>query len=168
MAGTKRALLIASTYKDLQGPLNDVESMASALEAWGFQITRCCGKDATYQGILDAWKKIIGETRSRKDTVLIYYAGHGGLVEDTADTIAPSTAARYQFIVPIDYLADASSDTEHPDAGTAGLFNGILDIEMAHLLYSTTQRTRNVTTIFDCCHSGSMVRDPLRPDQVRI
>jgi hypothetical protein len=89
---------------------------------------------------------MIDETNA-EDTVLIYYVGHGEFVEDTAPVSDLSTPARYQFMVPFDYLADASPDTEHSDVGIADLLNSILYIKIANLLYSTTQRTGSVTTI---------------------
>ncbi|KAM0544700.1 hypothetical protein ACHAPJ_011687 [Fusarium lateritium] len=161
MAKTKRALLIGSTYNDLKGPQNDVEAMATVLEKWEFKdITKCVGKDATYDGILNAWKELINKTSS-EDAVVIFYAGHGGLVEDSAKSPDYSTPARYQFIVPVDYNAPTKNDDAAP-------FNGILDVQMSHLLHETTKRTHNVTTIFDCCHSGGMARDPVHPDLAQV
>lgn len=39
-------------------------------------------------------------------------------------------------------------------------FRGISDIEMSYLLRDTTEKTRNVTMILDCCFSSRMVRGP--------
>ncbi|PYH90098.1 hypothetical protein BO71DRAFT_463592 [Aspergillus ellipticus CBS 707.79] len=54
-------------------------------------------------------------------------------------------------------------------------FNGILDMELSNLLRAvlTTNRTRNVTIILDCCYSGRMVRAPghggmARPKQIPV
>ncbi|KAL3449641.1 hypothetical protein BJX65DRAFT_306167 [Aspergillus insuetus] len=41
-----------------------------------------------------------------------------------------------------------------------GAFFGISEVELSQLLLDATDRTQNVTAIFDCCHSGRMVRDP--------
>ena len=170
MVGTKRALLIASTYQGLQGPLHDVDAMSTVLGKWGFEITKCCGEQATYKGIMDAWKEVIAKTSS-EDAVVIYYAGHGGLVEDLErERGADSTPARYQFIVPVDYVHPLSTDENLPSRGDTDTdsFKGILDVQISDLLYQTTQRTLNVTTIFDCCHSGRMARDPLHPEQAQV
>ncbi|VUC27851.1 unnamed protein product [Clonostachys rosea] len=161
MTGTKRALLIGSTYDGLRGPPNDVEDMAEALGKWGFTtINKCVGEDATYDGILTAWKETIKNTSS-EDTVVIYYSGHGGLVEDAAPDPDESTPARYQFIVPVDYLAT-------PEGGGEAIFNGILDVQISHFLHEITKITHHVTTIFDCCHSGSMARDPVHSDLAKV
>ncbi|KAM0433393.1 hypothetical protein ACHAPT_004271 [Fusarium lateritium] len=133
MPPTKRALLIASPFEGLRGPLNDVETMAEVLGEWGFEISRCCGENATRQGILDAWRDMILAS-SPDDTVVVYYAGYGGIVED-----------------------DNSSDEESS-------FTSILFEELEHLLDKTTERTRNVTTIFDCSYLGRIARDLSRGD----
>ncbi|KAJ0297543.1 hypothetical protein COL516b_010589 [Colletotrichum fioriniae] len=161
MPGMKRALLIASPFGGLRGPLNDVETMATVLQQQNFEITRCCGDNATRGGILTAWERII-KVSYPEDVVVIYYAGHGGIVEDNTtnsgidEDNGPSQHSwRYQFLVPVDFLPPDSDDLNADYS-----FNGILDVEIEHLLRLTTNRTQNVTTIFDCCHSGRMARDP--------
>lgn len=152
MSPTKRALLIASPFGGLQGPLNDVDRMAKLLQARGFDITQCCDKDATRDGIRTSWQNIIDKSSS-EDTVIIYYSGHGGLVEtqqklETKSNMSSKTPRQYQFLVPVDF--NETTD-EH--------FKGILDVEIAHMLRDTTDKTTNVTIILDCCHSGRMARD---------
>ncbi|KAK7446454.1 hypothetical protein CaCOL14_010863 [Colletotrichum acutatum] len=161
MPGTKRALLIASPFGGLRGPLNDVETMATVLQQQNFEITRCCGDGATRVGILTAWERII-KVSCHEDVVVIYYAGHGGIVEDNSassgideDNSPSQHSWRYQFLVPVDFMPP-DSDELNADYS----FNGILDVEVEHLLRLTTNRTQNVITIFDCCHSGRMARDP--------
>jgi hypothetical protein len=102
--------------------------------------------------------------------VLIYYAGHGGIIEDVVEEgkdgakhlSAKSKPWRYQFLVPIDYRENTKLDSNGNH--TSG---GILDFEVAGLLNETTERTRNVTTIFDCCHAGHIARDPVHAEAVR-
>jgi uncharacterized caspase-like protein len=105
---SKRALLIASPYGELQGPEKDVQMMADVLQKRGFQINRCCGPEATREGICFAWRKLIDES-SRDDVVVIYYSGHGGVAIankgiDNGDANQPW---RLQFIVPMDYNANS-------------------------------------------------------------
>ncbi|KAI4597538.1 hypothetical protein KJ359_004240 [Pestalotiopsis sp. 9143b] len=168
MSAMKRALLIASPFQGLRGPLNDVKIIEDVLANQGFDISTCCGEEATRQGILEAWNRIIDVTTSTDDTVVIYYSGHGGIVEDSTknigkrqDVSAAQQPWRYQFLVPVDFRSNPQNDDnaneEHP-------FTGILDVELAHLLRATTNRTHNVTVILDCCHSGRMARDPSHPD----
>jgi hypothetical protein len=149
MSPTKRALLIASPYGDLQGPENDVDMMAKVLEKRGFQLNRCCREQATREGIRSAWQQLISET-STDDIVVVYYSGHGGeaLSAKEAGRKDNGQPWRLQFIVPMDY-------DQKP-----GDFSGISEAELSQLLLDTTNRTQNVTVILDCCHSGRMVRDP--------
>ncbi|KAL6229103.1 caspase domain-containing protein [Aspergillus navahoensis] len=153
MPSTNRALLIACPYGDLEGPERDAEAIAQMLALRQFQISRCCGMHATRKAILAAWRELIEETREG-DAVVIFYSGHGGvLVPDSASSDAlessdPEAPWQYQFIVPMDF--DPQRDE----------FSGILEIELSQLLLATTAKTRNVTVIMDCCHSGRMVRDP--------
>ena len=144
----KRALLIASPYGGLKGPPNDVETIARALRSKGFEdIAICAGDKATRDGILNGWRSFIGSL-SRSDAAVIYYSGHGGLVEQP-NTSGQVRSGQRQFLVPVDY-----GDTTDDD------FRGVLDVELSHLLQATTDVTDNVTFILDCCHSGSMARDP--------
>ncbi|RAH84821.1 hypothetical protein BO86DRAFT_386889 [Aspergillus japonicus CBS 114.51] len=145
-SSSKRALLIASPIHGLRGPLNDVETIARVLERQSFQIIRCCGPNATRDGILTAWRNLI-DTSTTGDAVTIYYSGHGGLVKSSE----PDTDIHrpLQFILPFDY--DESTDDD---------FRGILEIELSHLLLETTEKTDNVTIILDCCHAGRMARHP--------
>ncbi|KAK3317362.1 caspase domain-containing protein [Cercophora scortea] len=148
MISQKRALLIGSPYGGLRGPSNDVDKMTAVLGAMGFAISKCCGIQATRDGIIHAWRDLIHET-SQGDVVVVYYSGHGGLVEAPQITADLHEPWRYQFLVPIDY-----------DNRSERGFNGILDVELSLLLREATDKTRNVTVVLDCCHSGRMSRNP--------
>jgi hypothetical protein len=150
----KKALLIASSYGALRGPPNDVEKMARTLGELGFEISQCCGISATRDGILQAWRQLI-ESISPEDSVVVYYSGHGGVVESAEkrdrniQVSDLTTPWRYQFLVPMDFDERKKDD-----------FRGILDVELSYLLRSITDKTQNVTIILDCCHAGRMARDP--------
>ncbi|PYH30985.1 uncharacterized protein BO87DRAFT_461838 [Aspergillus neoniger CBS 115656] len=148
MASIKRALLIASPWGDLQGTFTDADRMRSVLIAYGFHITECRGPQATRSGIITAWKNLVLSS-APDDVVVVYYSGHGGIVESPAAVDNGYRAWRYQFLVPVDF-----EDTRGAD------FKGILDIEISSLLHSVTEKTHNVTTILDCCYSGRLVRAP--------
>ncbi|KZL69873.1 hypothetical protein CI238_10755, partial [Colletotrichum incanum] len=158
----KFALLIGSPYGDLQGSSVDVERIANFLEKRGnFTITRCCDGDATLHGIRSAWRGLIGKL-SKGDTVVIFYSGHGGLVEapklpDGDRSRGHGSLRQYQFLVPIDYGKSVEGD-----------FRGLLDVEISHLLRDTTNKTPNVTLILDCCHAGRMARNPIFGDKARV
>lgn len=154
MSATKRALLIGSRTKDgkgkeLQGTENDVQIMALVLKKFGFEISPCIGSNATRDGILAAWQAIISAT-SADDAVVIYYSGHGSYVEFEPDEWEDHPGRdSVKYIVPTDIEQSTEDD-----------FRGILDIELSYILRDTTERTRNVTLILDCCFSGRMVRGP--------
>lgn len=152
MKATKRALLIGSRTKEpegeeLQGTENDVQIMAQVLMKYGFEISRLIGSDANRDGILAAWQAIISAT-SADDAVVIYYSGHGSYVEFKPDDwVDEPKRDSVKYIVPTDI-----------DQSTEDDFRGILDIELSEKLRDTTDRTRNVTLILDCCFSGRMLR----------
>ncbi|KAF4535053.1 Caspase domain-containing hypothetical protein [Lasiodiplodia theobromae] len=151
----KRALLVGSPYGDLKGTANDVRLMAQVLKPRGFTIVERLGDKAGRESILASWDQLIQDISSEDDAVVVYYSGHGGLVEVNVSHDQPRRTdgsiplQRHQFIVPSDY-----DDTE------TGEFNGILTEELTDLLRKTTDKTKNVTLILDCCHSGRMARDP--------
>src|SRR5277367_1020841 len=165
MAG-KKALLIASPFRGLQGPTNDVDKMDKALRGIGFETSQCSGSDATRAGILQAWQQLIDDI-CLDDAVVVYYSGHGGLVASAEPTDrsfeVPNlpTPWRYQFLVPMDFgdFDDADSDEEDGEDGETS-FRGILDLELSTLVCATTARTPNLTLILDCCYAGRMARDP--------
>lgn len=142
---SKRALLIASSFGQLQGPENDVETVAQLLGQNGFATKLCRGSHATRSGILKAWHKFNSDIQN-DDIIFVYYSGHGGLFEPVA---GDAQGRRYQFLVPMDYRFDEAN------------FNGILDMEISVLLHQITTKTKNVTAVFDCCHSGRIARNPL-------
>lgn len=152
---SKRALLIASSFDDLKGPRNDIRSMESILRGVGFNdMTLCEDGAATRQGIIDSWHDLTGRTQSN-DTVVVYYSGHGGLVTPPPQPLGATGTALVlsnprQFIVPTDYNLTSPGD-----------FRGILDAELSVLLREVSAKTANVTLILDCCHSGSIARDPV-------
>lgn len=153
----KRALLIGSPLignkdHELHGVANDLNSMTSVLgDKWAFdEITRCEGADATRAGILDALRELIGRA-SRKDVAVIYYSGHGGRARevDLGEKRYRNAKPLPEFIVPTDIMESAEGD-----------FRGITSLELSMFATELWQKTRNVTTIMDCCHSGIMVRGP--------
>lgn len=141
-AKTRLALLIGSPVLGLTGPGTDVDTMSSVLKKHDFEIWgRVVGPDATRELILNSWNGLIDHV-SPEDVVVIYYSGHGGQIESTK-------SQRYNFIVPFDFTDSTSED-----------FRGILDIEIMHLVGKTTDKTKNVTLIFDCCYSSRTCWDP--------
>ncbi|KAI2820049.1 hypothetical protein CBS115989_3958 [Aspergillus niger] len=131
----------------LQGPIHDVNAMEELLQELGFRIIRCCGEEATQAGIRGAWRRLINECEAN-DAVVIYYSGHGNLI-NASGFVGPGPPACYQSLCPMDYGQGPVDD-----------FRGILDFEITFLVRQTTQKTENVTVIFDCCHSAHITRAP--------
>lgn len=142
---TNRALLIGSQTDGLLGTTNDVDAMSQLLEARQFTIHRRVDGDATRAAILDAYEKLIADTKDG-DAAVVFYSGHGGRSKNPSagQGFGP---AYFHFIVPVDIY-----DTKEGD------FRGITTHELSALLARLTAKTKNVTVILDCCHAAMMSR----------
>jgi hypothetical protein len=144
----RRALLIGSQTGGLTGVHNDVEAMAAALSSLGFSVRKAIEADATYDGMLDCYRSLVQETRDG-DAAVVYYSGHGGRERNALAREDPSLPPWLQYLVPTDI--DDRSDSR---------FRGLLAQELSLLQLELTDKTPNVTTILDCCHSARMSRAP--------
>jgi Caspase domain len=150
---SKHALLIGSPFDGLTGVANDLATMTPLLEKRGFAISQCSGVQATRDGILAAWRRLIA-TVIDSGAVVVYYSGHGGIAvsaeAEASDPLDPDVKRpwRYQFIVPMDFAETTETD-----------FRGITSPELSRLLRDLTAKTPNVTFILDCCHAARMSRD---------
>jgi uncharacterized caspase-like protein len=154
MAGlTKRALLIGINEYPKLGPryqltgcVNDVDAMAQVLGGLGFRqpdITRLVDGEATRDAILSALEQLAGQATT-DDIVVVHFSGHGSQIRDREGDEADDWD---ETIVPY-------------DSGRRPLQNrDITDDEIHDWLTKLTARTRNVTLIFDSCHSGTITRD---------
>lgn len=144
----KRALLIGSATGGLNGCGVDIGRMTEILGpgGQGFEILPRTGRDATRDGILDAYRALIDAT-GPDDAALVYYSGHGARVVNSGADSAGGGPAYYQAIVPFDFEKTTASD-----------FRGITSIELSALLSQLTRKTEDVTVILDCCHSAAMSR----------
>ena len=148
----KRALLIGSETYGLSGVNSDVDLMSDTLERRGFEVFRQIDADATRSRIIEGYERLISDTPAgSNEPVVVYYSGHGGRSQlaDWEERARRGAAAHLHFIVPFDMEASSEAD-----------FRGILAQELSDLQRRLTERTANVTTILDCCHSGTMSRDP--------
>lgn len=158
-----RALLIGGAVQGtLTGVDNDIAAMKEALVARGLTVEPAftlTGKDATRAAILDAYERLIASAKHGEASV-VYYSGHGGraLPPSTAEPGARSgpDPMDLQFIVPYDFNESAPGD-----------FRGITSVELSVLQTRLTQRTDNVVSIFDCCHSGHVSREMFRVKAVK-
>jgi hypothetical protein len=141
----RKALLIGAQTERLSGVGNDVAAMAEALDLWEFTSVPCEGENASRVGMLDAYERLIAQTRP-EDAVVVYYSGHGGY---SRNPYARTERRPIQFIVPTDCRSSTDGD-----------FRGITAVELSLLLARLTEKTKNATVILDCCHSAHMSRDP--------
>lgn len=116
----------------LSTPVGDVETVAGVLQRqFGYEtrIIRNAGK----ADIIQALNRIAEEARP-DDTILIFYAGHGYLIEET----------RMGFWIPV----DASEKTAA---------NWISNSDISRLLQAIS--ARQVILVSDSCFSGSLTRE---------
>jgi hypothetical protein len=153
----RRALLIGiDRYPllpahQLQGCVNDVTAMASVLRTrFGFPAERVAvltDGDATQAGIRAALATLADEVEP-DDVVVLHYSGHGS--QRSVDPARPDLAEGDRLdetIVP----SDSGRGTD-PN-------RDLVDDELHAWLTRVTAGTPNVTLVFDCCHSGTVVRD---------
>lgn len=131
----------------LTGCVNDVEVMSRTLKNnFGFpeeHMTILRDAEATREGILAAMGGLV-ERVGKDDVVVFHYSGHGSRVRDRE---GDEEDGFDETLFPYD-----SGRGEHPN-------RDITDDEIYLWLQKLTALTPYVTLIFDCCHSGHIVRD---------
>lgn len=136
----RRALVLGSQIEGLRGVGNDTQRMAAMLEARGFTIDLRVGEAATRAGMLAGYDQLIDAT-TPEDAAVVYYCGHGYYASVSEE------GRVWQCITPTDLRAGNDTDWR-------GITAWELSIKQAQL----TAKTRNVTVILDCCHSGQLSR----------
>lgn len=126
----------------LQGVEHDTRVMATMLALRGFHVDTCVGPEATRDGILAGYDRLIARC-DEGDAAVLYYSGHGFYTLPAQESGQP-----WHGIVPVDL--DASTDDD---------FRGITAWELSIKQTQLTARTQNVTVILDCCHSSQMSRE---------
>ncbi len=135
-------------YRLLRGCEQDVELMRDLLvERFGFAddpvLTRVLEtRDATRDAILAAVDELVDRV-GRDDVVAIYYSGHGSRMRDPSDP-----DRKLETIVPYDTSRGPEENRDIPDR------------EIARWVERLNAKTPHLTLIFDCCHAGSITRDP--------
>ncbi|MEC4811850.1 MAG: caspase family protein [Scytonema sp. PMC 1069.18] len=152
--GCKWALLIGINkykypeIKPLFGCVNDVELMSKILqENFEFpsnQITVLQDEEATREGILVTMDTLVNSV-GENDIVVIHYSGHGSQMTDRE---GDEKDGLDETIVPHD-----SGRSPNPN-------RDITDDEIYLRLLRLSEKTPHITLVFDCCHSGTISRDP--------
>lgn len=157
-APAKRALLIAIDrypyFKgaDLQGCVNDMTALAETLKGrFGFPadgVRLLVDAAATRDGILRALDELAAAVADG-DIVVLAYAGHGSQVTDLE---GDEPDGLDETIVPYDSGRGTGPEGPRPN-------RDITDDELLRVLARIAGKTANLTVLFDCCHSGSGMRD---------
>ncbi len=150
----RRAFLVGlNRYPDprnnLKGCVNDVLLMAKTLrEQYGFagpsDVKLLTDERATTAGIRKGLEWLVGEAAAG-DSLVFHYSGHGTQVRDIhGDELADDLD---EIICPYDLDWD----------------NPFTDDDLANICAGVPKGAL-LTVILDCCHSGTGLRDFLRPD----
>lgn len=150
--GTKRAVLIGINYVGQQGELsgchNDVLNIKEYLmDVHGFEEENMTilmddgeHEDPTRENILAAYTMLVEESQEG-DVCFAHYSGHGGKVRDDDGDEADGFD---ETLVPLDY-------------GDAGQ---IRDDDLLKTFVIPMAKGVFVTSIMDCCHSGTVLDLP--------
>ncbi len=152
--GTKRAVMIGINYVGQNGELsgchNDVKNMIAYLKTQqGFEDRNMTilmddgyHRNPTYRNIMDAYREVVRISQPG-DTVFLHYSGHGGRVRDTS---GDEDDGFDETLIPVDFQS----------AGQ------IVDDDLCNQLVKAMPRGVLVTSLMDCCHSGTVLDLPYR------
>lgn len=153
-SGTRRAVCIGINYVgqkgELRGCVSDVKNMVKYIKAvHGFEdhnITLLLDDGVhtspTHDNILAAYKKLASEAKPG-DAVFTHYSGHGGkLRDDDGD----EKDGYDETLVPVDFASSSQ----------------IRDDDVFTTLIGPMPKGVVMTSVFDCCHSGTVLDLPVR------
>ncbi len=151
------------TYADtfqLFGPPNDVALLRDVLERYlGVPAANiqslvtseegAADTQPTRANILAGLDRLVDEV-SPGSRVIFFFAGHGSQQPDQEN--GDEHDQRDEVMLP--------ADTGFYDAATNGLANAITDDEIEQRFFALRDAGAQVLAVFDCCHSGTMLRAP--------
>ncbi|KAJ3276106.1 Ca(2+)-dependent cysteine protease [Terramyces sp. JEL0728] len=139
----KRALLIGINYvgqtHELSGCYNDVEGMKKYLENVGFDEFMVMTDQQTGElyptkaNICKAFRWLVADAHTH-DTFFLHFSGHDGDESDGYD----------ETLFPVDYLQEGV----------------LVDDDIHMMVVKTLPPGSKLTSVFDCCHSGSLLDLP--------
>ncbi|MEM8932074.1 MAG: caspase family protein [Acidobacteriota bacterium] len=148
LVGIDRYPLLGERHA-LRGCRRDVSLMRALLVKRGFEPEVLLDDAATREAILAAMRRLLEDAR-HDDLLTVYFSGHGSQRQ-----VGCGQDARYEeTIVPVD-----SGRGGADGRASAAPNRDIVDDELRRWLRLVTPRIDHVTLIFDCCHSGSILRD---------
>src|SRR6185312_1108844 len=135
--------------RQLGGCVNDVQIMKEALvRRFGFQedrISLLTNLEATRDAILSAFEDLVQRV-GENESVIVHYSGHGSQKPDGPEK--DELSGYDETLVPCD--SGRLPDHENLD---------ITDDQIHEWLLRLMQRTPYITLIFDCCNSGTILRE---------
>jgi hypothetical protein len=140
--------------RDLRGAVNDARNMQEALvKHLGVkpdEVKVLTDAEASRDGIISQFRSWLIEGTENGDRAIFYFAGHGAQIDDEDGDEGEDKFD--EVLVP----SDTSGELEGADAGLSGF---ITDDEIGSLLADLSGR--EVITIVDACHSGTITRGSL-------
>jgi hypothetical protein len=158
----KLALLVGiNQYKNdpLNGCVNDVIMQEMLLiHRFGFNpkdIVILTDKQATRQGILEAFEEHLVKQAKPGDVAVFHYSGHGSRVLDPNPIIGKSPIVDGTGLNGTFVPVDSSLPAGYPNVG------GVVNDIMGHTLFllMSAIQTENFTAVLDSCFSGLKTRD---------
>lgn len=143
----KRALIVGiNKYQDpadnLRGCVNDAINMRNTLLKFGFKkddIRLVLDERATFDGIISRLDWLLKNTK-KGDAILFHYSGHGAQIRDRdGDELADHLD---EILCPHDM------DWDRP-----------LSDDILKTKFQMLPKGANMYLVFDCCHSGTLVRN---------
>lgn len=140
-----KALLVGIEYKNtsyqLNGTINDIESMTKFLESKNIPKDKMCiltddtDIKPSKENIINYFKKLLMESNSG-DNIVFFYSGHGSTVVN--DSLNKDTEPLDDVLITLDS-------------------NYIIDDELNLLIQNHLKPDVTLFVLFDCCHSGTML-----------
>ncbi len=169
-AGGRHALLIGCTHYpnlddkfQLKGPANDIPIFAKVLgDLYGFdksQIVALSEADGKARGkdylptrsAIEREFKALAQKAKAGDHVVILMAGHGSQQPEPDNPTDPEPDGLDEIFLP--------RDAGTWDGSIGKIENAIVDDEIAGWLKAIRAKNAFIWILFDCCHSGTMIRD---------
>ncbi|MBK7237492.1 MAG: caspase family protein [Sterolibacteriaceae bacterium] len=157
-----------SAFKPLRGPRNDVERMRRILSGRRFDATNITvladgiggAEQPTRKNILAALERLATQAKAG-DFVYLHFSGHGSQqpalrLPPGAD---PEPDASSEIFLPI--------DVGHWDGKRAAVENAIADHELIAILKRIIAKDTFVWSVFDACHSATLMRSGDQDVRVR-
>ena len=137
----------SSEIKDLNGCENDVNLIEKILGD-DFEVCSLINAAANRDNIISTFQSHLGQA-TKDDLAFFYFSGHGSEEHSPEEFIQYQSDNKHEAIVCNDSYTIKDGKTIY----------GLADKETRYLINELTDKGVEVVVIYDCCHSGSGVRD---------